>query len=316
VKSAICTLFEGHYHYGVAALTNSLYHHGFRGEVFVGYRGTLTSWASAAKDNPSIKWPGTRTLDVADGLQLHFLPLNTNFHFTTYKPYFMLSLLEGIAKDVDGLMYFDPDIVIKCRWSFFERWITYGVGLVQEIVNHDMPPTHPTRFMWNEIIEQSGRKVVRNLYSYINAGFCGVSSKHIEFIETWRDIIDVAIEKHNFDPATFIIYDRASIFCGDQDGLNIAAMCCRSPISEVGPQEMDFLHGGFLMSHANSALLKKPWKKSYILLALNGINPSLQDKAFWLHTSKPISLYSPFKMRTKKISLALASLLGRFYKRT
>jgi hypothetical protein len=154
------------------------------------------------------------------------------------------------------------------------------------------------------------------LHSYINAGFCGVSKQHIEFIETWRDIIDVAIKYHGFDPGTFINYDRTSIFCGDQDGLNIAAMCSLSPISEVGPQEMDFIPGGFIMSHANSALLKKPWKKSYLLLALNGIIPSLQDKAYWLHISKPISLYNPIKSRSKKISLALASLVGRVYKRT
>jgi hypothetical protein len=315
MKSVICTLFEGHYHYGVAALTNSLYFHGFRGEVFVGYRGTLTDWASNAKDNPSIMWDGAKTLNVAEELQLHFLPVVTHFHFTTYKPYFMLDLIEGIAKDADGIMYFDPDIVIKCRWGFFEKWITYGVGLVQEIVNHDMPPSHPTRLMWNEIIEQSGRKVTRNLYSYINAGFCGVSKQHIEFIKTWRDIIDVAIQLHSFDPGTFIIYDRTSIFCGDQDGLNIAAMCCLSPICEVGPQEMDFLYGGFIMSHANSTLAK-PWKKIFIPLALRGISPSLPDKAFWLHTSKPISLYHPFKIKVKKISLLLAGFIGRIYRRT
>jgi hypothetical protein len=315
MKSVICTLFEGHYHYGVAALTNSLYHHGFRGDVFVGYRGTLTEWASSAKSNPSIKWNGAKTLCVAEGLQVHFLPIETHFHFTTYKPSFMLTLLEDVAKDADGIMYFDPDIVIKCKWSFFEKWISYGVGVVQEIVHHDMPPSHPLRCMWNEIIEQSGRKVTRNLYSYINAGFCGVSRNHIEFIKTWKDIIDVAIKHHNFDPATFMIYDRTSLFCSDQDGLNIAAMCSLSPISEVGPQEMDFLHGGFLMSHAN-AVLAKPWKKSYIILALNGINPSLQDKAFWSHISTPISLYSPFKIKSKKMSLAVASLIGRVYKRT
>jgi hypothetical protein len=314
MKSVVCTLFEGHYHYGVAALTNSLYFHGFRGEVFVGYRGALTDWASAAKDNPSIMWNGTKTINVADGLQLHFLPLETHFHFTTYKPYFMLSLLDGVAKDADGIMYFDPDIVIKCNWSFFEKWITYGVGLVHEIVNHDMPPSHPIRFMWTEMIEQSGRKVTRNLYSYINAGFCGVSRKDVEFIETWRDIIDVAIQHHNFDPQTFMIFDRLSMFCGDQDGLNIAAMCCLSPISVVGPQEMDFLPGGYIMSHANSTL-EKPWKKFYILLALKGINPSLQDKAFWSHISNPISLYNPFKIQIKRISLAFASLIGRVYKR-
>jgi len=314
MSSVVCTLFEGHYHKGVAGLTNSLHYHGFRGEIFAGYRGTLPDWASLSKDNPTIGWNGTKTLTIGEGIQLHFLPVETHFHFSVYKPYFMLALMEGIAKEANGIMYFDPDIVIKCRWSFFEKWITFGVGLVHEIVNHDMAPSHPMRQMWNEIIEQSGRKVTRNLYSYINAGFCGVSRLHLEFVKTWIDIIDVAVKYHKFDPRVMDIDDKTSIFCSDQDGLNITAMCSGSPISEMGPHAMDFIYGGSTMSHANKS--PKPWKKKFILSALDGVVPSMQEKEFWVYASSPIPVYSKSKIKSKRISIAFANFIGRFYKRS
>ena len=70
--TAVCTLFEGHYHYGVAALVNSLYKQGYRGSIYAGYRGSLPKWADQAH---VLHGEGEMTLAVAGDLCIHFILL-------------------------------------------------------------------------------------------------------------------------------------------------------------------------------------------------------------------------------------------------
>lgn len=315
MNSAICTLYEGHYHHGLAALANSLYNNGFQGSVYVGYRGELPSWAELAKENPLLDWEEGKSLSIIDGLVLHFLPLNTSFHLANYKPDFMLELWNKSAKAEEALFYFDPDIVIKCQWEYFEQWIGHGVALVHEIIANDMPDTHPLRKDWATVIAKSNRTIKRSVNSYINSGFCGLLKKDIGFLYDWSDIIKVASVNFGFDVKQFTLsqYRGYMFFAQDQDAFNIAAMCSESPISEMGPEAMDFIHGGFTMSHATGN--PKPWKKNFIRSGIKGNPPSLADKEFWKNVGLPIKTIPNNQIKYKRITIKLASLLGRFYRK-
>jgi len=308
----ICTLFEGHYHYGLAALTNSLCSGGYRGDIYAGYRGTLPEWSHDAKENASLNWPGATTLIVAENLNLHFLPLKVDCHLTNYKPHFMQLLLNGQIKEADGIAYFDPDIVLNCKWETIENWMDYGVALVHETVMHDFPPSHPLRKQWEEVIIKCNRSVNRELHHYINAGFCGIKKENYEFIELWAEIIDTAVRDFDFDNVNFMPLDRTFLFhASDQDALNITAMSCNCPISEMGPEAMDFIPGGWIMSHALGK--PKPWEKRYLISLLEGCPPTLADKRYWANVNGPIMIFSFFKTRITFLKIKIGSFLGRFY---
>jgi len=306
---AVCTL------YGVAALINSLHKNGFKGNIYAGYKGGLPKWALAAKENPSFPWPGVKSIDTLEGIQIHFLPIESSFHLTNYKPDFMLKLWDGPAKDAVAIAYFDPDIVVKCKWEFYSDWMSYGVALVHEINSNDMPVSHPLRKEWEKVINLTNRRTTHQLSSYLSGGFCGVHIRYIEFLHTWKEIFETGIKhfklthdqwNHDYD-RTYIFYRQ------DQDAFNIAAMCCESPLSEIGPEGMDFIHGGWTMSHAAGS--PKPWKNHYLLSALNGKPPSLADKGYWSNVNLLIKSYHPIKVSLKQISILISSFISRFYSR-
>lgn len=315
MNSAICTLYEGHYHHGIAALSNSLYNNGFRGDIYVGYRGDLPSWVAAAKDNPALNWENGKTLTIVSGIDLHFLPLKTDYHLANYKPDFILELWDKSAKNAEAMFYFDPDIVIKCQWNYFEKWIEHGVALVHEIIANDMPITHPLRRDWEKVIAKSQKNITRELNSYINSGFCGLLKKNIGFVQDWSEIIKVATVNFGFDVKQFELYDYRGymFFAQDQDAFNIAAMCSKYPISEMGPEAMDFVQGGFTMSHATGN--PKPWKKSFIISLIKGNPPTLAEKAYWNNVGFPIATFSHNTKKYKHLSIKIASFFGRFYRK-
>ena len=311
----VCTLFEGHYHYGVAALANSLHKNGFKGNIYAGYRGTLPAWAQVSSPESIEEWPNSTTLTITADLKIHFLPLSIQHHLTNYKPEFVIRLLNSLNSDISGVFYFDPDIVIKCKWSFFEKWLSFGVPVIHEITNNDMPASHPVRNIWQQLILKNGLEVKNNIQSYINAGFWGLKKEDIEFAYLYKMFVEISVSDFNIDINDFTFdLDRTNpFFAKDQDALNIAAMCSKVPVIEYGPEAMDFIHGGKVMSHAIGS--PKPWKKNYFQSFLQGNPPSLPDREYWNHTNDVIKIYSDIYLRMKQSELKIMSFLGRFYRK-
>jgi hypothetical protein len=304
VNSAICTLFEGDYHLGLAALVNSLSAHGFKGTVYAGYRGPLPPWASTT--DPS------GTINVTSDITITFVPLTTTIHLTNYKPDFMLDLWKNHCPDADSLFYFDPDIVIKCRWQFFEEWADFGVAVCRDM-NGDMPNTHPLRQMWRRILQPLGITFHRSLDVYVNGGFVGVSRKQYAFVDLWKTTLS-HMEICSTDLNKLSQGDRTIPFSfPDQDALNITCMAHSGEISAVGADGMDFQWGGggYIMSHAAGGV--KPWRKRFLLNLLTKFQrPSIADRGFAANIDGPLHPFPPARLLRIKLDLFLARALGRF----
>ncbi len=301
MKSSVCTLFEGDYHLGAAALVNSLHASGFRGQMFCGLRGPLPPWAG-----------GADRLVLAEGLEVFFLPQATDIHFTNHKPAFLLDLWDGPAAGAESLFYFDPDIVVKCPWEALERWATGGLALCED-VNPSLPARHPQRLGWAAFLESHGLATATERDRYYNAGFLGVPAALRPVLERWRELVGhVGAEfgslqslKHGSGHALF--------HTPDQDALNLALMTLAAPINAVGPEGMDFVPGGNYLSHAIGA--RKPWRGGFIRQALRGYPPSLAAKNFFRHIDRPIAVFPAGRRRRLLTALRVAAFLGRFYRR-
>jgi len=321
MASVICTLFERKYHYGVGALTNSLYRKGFRGSVYAGYRGALPAWCSAAKENPAFNWPGSTVLDVADGLQIYFLPLDTDYHLTNYKPDFMLSLLNGPASEAEAIYYFDPDIIVTAEWSNFKVWTDCGIALCEDI-NSPLHKNHPRRVAWRNYFGQKNVTLTFKEPVYVNGGFIGINARHTDFLKLWRKLQELmapAIGGLNHSilkgvPPPDAFRGRFAPFGKtDQDVLNATIEAWDGPVSYVGKGAMGFEPGATIVLHAVGR--GKPWDVSFFKKLLSGNIPRYVDKLYWVFANYPIKLYSAPYIFWKWVLINFYSFLGRFYSR-
>ena len=306
--TAICTLFEGNYHFGLAAFVNSIVRAGFDGTVWIGYRGALPPWLDQLS-----YCEGTDAEYMANGeIRLVFLPVSTPLHLTNYKPEFMLDLLAGPASECEYLWYFDPDIWLASNWHFFAGWQRHGVALCQEITNNILPHDSPLRYQWIEIAETISLNNPRLLQHYYNGGMVGVPAEHADFLRLWKRLIELSADHgcalDRMMPGTREMPFHAS----DQDALNMAAMYSQAPLTTLGPEGMGFIPGGARMYHTVGT---KPWQGSFLKRALSGNPPTNAMKAFFSHCEGPIRPYKRWQLRAKRLACTISAMIGRFYRR-
>ncbi len=324
MRSVICTLFEGHYHYGLAVLTNSLYRNGYRGHLFVGYKGNLPPWATLAKNNTTLLWEGGKTLLVAEGLQLHFLPVESNYSLTNYKPDFMLRLWDGLASDTEQMFYFDPDIVIVRSWLLFEEWATCGVA-VSEDANSPLSKFHPRRVAWRRYFMQKEIALNYKEGIYVNGGFVGLSLENKNFLNIWKEIQETmapligGLDQSIFKKGPITLLEKAGgpfmpFLKTDQDALNATIEAAPQDISFMGKEGMGFDNGGYiLMYHAVGR--QKPWRWQTMRQSIAGKPPRKVDVEFWNFANGPIVAMSKGIIYRRKMAIKIAAGIGRLYRK-
>lgn len=320
MTTAICTLFEGNYHLGLAALVNSLVANGFKGHIYSGYRGQLPGWAEEATINTEMGFDDVRSLKI-DQSHLHFIRLSTDYHFTNYKPDFMLDLWNGPAFAADAMVYLDPDIIVTDSWRTIEKWMDCGVALCED-VNSPVARHHPRRVGWRNYYAQHGVQLKFKESFYVNGGFVGLKKANISFVEDWKrnqELMSNAIGglKRSSLAGKPLNADSVGAFAPfgktDQDALNATIESSNLPTSIAGKEVMGFIPGKALLPHALGT--PKPWDNKPISRGLNGETPRFVDKVYWDYVQTPIEVFNKSKISKMKRHTRIASLLGRFYSR-
>ena len=319
MRATVCTLFEGSYHYGVAALANSLHRAGFKGLIYAGMRGDLPPWAEASQLVDIPMWPGARTMLVDEHLQIIFLPLNTDYHLTNYKPQFMLDLMHGPAVDSEAIFYFDPDICVARDWEYFEQWVECGVAMCED-VNSPMSENHPHRVGWRRFYANHGLTLRFRESFYMNGGFVGLRRSEVRFLVHWMRTIELMsfvvgpLSMGLGAKGAYRSVGFAECFLNtDQDALNAAVEASDTAVSIIGKSAMAFSPGTACLPHAVG--FGKPWQRNYTAGMMRGYPPRLIDKLFWQNMYGPIKPFSVSRLFAIRLQLSVASLVGRFYRR-
>ena len=298
----IC-LFDGEYHLGVAALTNSLVKYQFKGLINVGYRGgVLPLWVK------QLQPLSDNYFRISDDVTIHFKQVLSNMHLGYFKPFFIKETFDDYPA-AKKFYYFDADIIVQAPWMLYFNWVGNGVCLCLDSAFHFIHHNHPWRKDWRALVK--GRDHLLNpTFQYFNSGFLGIDRNNIILIDRWIDITNQFIKKNG--QINYFIKDSHSSVRGDQDLLNaVITTSSDIEINVMGKEAMGFSLPATLMLHAIGE--RKPWNSSFIVHLLKyGNKPSTTDKAFLSICKYPINIFSVFRYSYKKIDLLSACVLGRF----
>jgi hypothetical protein len=307
-QHVVCMLAEGRYFHGAAALSNSLVRNGFSGHLVVGYRGALPSW-----EGPVQPADGSAQT-VADGVDLRFVPLDTDWNLGNRKPHFLLQVASEIHPDAASIWYFDVDIVMKVHWANFARWVSEGVVVVHDLAETFMVPDHVFRREWRALARRAGHESTRPVTGYFNSGCVGLRPTELGLITIWCDLINLHAAEGG-EVTRLISRDGKPEFAKtDQDLLNAALMASDVPYGTLGIEAMDAFPSAEIMSHA--MILGKPWSRDYILEALRGFQPDAPHLAFWSYATGPIRSFPAAEWARKRRAVRVARLIGHLKRRT
>jgi len=303
-RYVVVTLCEGTYWHGTTVLFNSLYNSGFRGTFCIGYRGTIPTWFQRAAY-------AFTSGSKSSGVEFRYVQVSGKRHMTNLKPDFMIDIIKNESlKDSDAIFYFDPDIVNKCNWTFYQDWVQNGIALCEDI-NSPLYSRGPMKEAWRKFYHFENFPTQQPIDAYFNGGFVGAKVSYVRFLETWRRLQNSAVEAGvNLENWNMSAGTRNDLFYRvDQDFLNVAAMLHPDIVSPIGKEGMDFIFGGQVMSHAIGS--SKPWNTNYLRQVLRGFRPRQADHLYWKSAKWPFSAHSAPRRWRSSTELKIAAALGR-----
>ena len=303
------SLVEKSYFYGLSALVNSMVKFGtYFDKIVVGYRGKLPAWLPAL--SPSKNGCSFKT---SKGFEVEFVEIDGGYNMVHEKPNWLNHLVNDLEPGAEEYCFFDSDLIILNRMSFFGEWIKKGVALCEDI-NGDMADNHPIRLEWKRLATAQGLEIRNTTSRYYNSGFIGWRNGDSEFVREWLKCFNILKEiAGNLKAAR--PQDRTfTVLTANQDSLNVTYMITNCSLSTIGKDAMGFDYGMKLMAHPIGK--RKPWRRKYIREFLAGYPPEAVDLHYWKAAiSADLKPYSRFHVQYKITICKALKALSRFYAR-